>query len=41
MAKLTPKQADDQIYSFIVPYVRAIERHVNYDVPVYYPGIDV
>ena len=40
MAKLTAKQADDQIYSYIVPLVRAIERQVNYDVPVYWPGID-
>ena len=40
MAKMTTKQADDLIYSFIKPYVTQMERHLNYSVYVYWPGID-
>ena len=40
MAKMTNKQADDLIFGFIDTYVAAMERHLNYKVVVYWPGID-
>ena len=40
MARMTTKQADDLVFSFIKPYVTQLESHLNYRVYVYWPGID-
>lgn len=40
MARMTSKEADDQIFGMIKPFITQMESRLNYPVYVYYPGID-
>ena len=39
MAKATAHEADNQIYDMIRPFITAMERRLNYTVPIFWPGI--